>query len=83
MPYRLLRPFLLFAVVLLTGCATSNTGTVKTREYNGEHVQAVERVAKSAGVRIVWINPPTQVKERQIEYSMEVQMEGDRTNKEQ
>ncbi|NDY95585.1 hypothetical protein [Wenzhouxiangella limi] len=80
MPYRLLRPFLLFAVVLLTGCATTDTGTVKTREYNGEQVQAVERVAKTAGVRIVWINPPTRLKERQIEYSMEVQMEGDETN---
>lgn len=77
MPYRLLLPILLVATALLTGCATTDTRTVKTREFNGEQVQAVERVAKSAGVRIVWINPPTRVKTREIEYSMEVKMDRD------
>ncbi len=83
MPYRLLLTIFLVATALVTGCATTDTRTVKTREFNGEHVEAVERVAKSAGVRIVWINPPTRVKERQIEYSMEVQMDGDQTNRDQ
>ena len=72
-----LLPFALLAIALTTGCATtSNTGNPpRTREINDDHVGAVERVAKSAGVRIVWINPPTRVKERRFDNSMEVKLD--------
>lgn len=71
MRYRLLFCAVL-ALGLASGCATTDPSQRTTREINNEHVSSVERVAKRSGVRVVWINPPTRVKERQIEYSTEI-----------
>lgn len=70
-----LPPCLLLASALMTGCATTEPGAPRTREVNSERVSAVERVAKNAGVEIVWINPPTRVRERKFETSLEVKMD--------
>jgi len=71
-------PIILAIAALASGCAsTSHKGSSKTREINNDHVTSVERVAKSSGVRVVWINPPTRVRERRLEYSMEVELEPD------
>lgn len=76
MPLRLL-PILLVAAVLLTGCATTDPGLSRAHEVNAEQVTAVERVAKTAGVHIVWINPPTRVRERKSEHSAPDPIDGD------
>jgi hypothetical protein len=57
---------------MVSGCATTDPQATKTREVNSEHVSAVERVAQNAGVEIVWINPPTRVRERKFDTSLEV-----------
>jgi type IV pilus biogenesis protein CpaD/CtpE len=66
---------LLVAAALLSGCATTDPQTTKTREINSERVSNVERVAQSAGVEIVWINPPTRVREGKFETSKKVGVE--------
>ncbi len=60
---------------LTAGCATTDLAQTKTREINSEHVSGVERAASRTGVRIVWINPPTRVRERTLEFSVETTVE--------
>lgn len=62
----------LLSAGLLTGCATTDLQSETVREVNGQKVTAVERVAKDAGVHIIWINPPTTVRERKLTYSMKI-----------
>jgi hypothetical protein len=57
---------------LLTGCATTDLQTDSVREIDSERVSVVDRAAKDAGVHVIWINPPTRVRERTVNYSMTV-----------
>ncbi|MFP4208308.1 MAG: hypothetical protein ACLFSC_06570 [Wenzhouxiangella sp.] len=72
---RYLLPFALCTVLFATGCTTADKQMGTVREVNRDHIQAVERVAKSSGVEIVWINPPTRVRERTLEYSRTIEVE--------
>ena len=65
---------LMVAAALLSGCATTDPQTTKAREINAERVINVERVAQNAGVEVVWINPPTRLRERTFETSKEVRV---------
>lgn len=68
---------LLIAAVsgLVSGCATLDTSQSQGFEVRGEYVGAVERVAEKRGVTVIWINPPTRQRTRQIEYVTEVTVE--------
>lgn len=67
--------FTVLAVGLVTGCATTDPARSTTREVNSEHVSSVDRVASRSGVRVVWINPPTRVREHRLEYSAKITVE--------
>ncbi len=62
-------------VALLAGCATTDPSQSKTRELHSERMASVDRVASRKGVTVVWINPPTRVRTRDIEYSTEITVE--------
>ena len=57
------RKLMIFAAssLLLAGCASTGTSSVATSQsivVDGDYVAAVEKKAKPAGVRVVWVNPP-------------------------
>ncbi|MEE4295048.1 MAG: hypothetical protein V2J20_00340 [Wenzhouxiangella sp.] len=70
-------------IVALSGCATTGLGPNKVREINHQHVTAVERLADEAGVEVIWVNPPTQLRQRTIEYKMTIQPKRDETSRQQ
>jgi hypothetical protein len=61
----------------LAGCATSGQGPDKVREIDHHQVKAVERLADEAGVDVIWVNPPTRLRQRTIEYKMTIQPKRD------
>ncbi|HMA99253.1 MAG TPA: hypothetical protein VKO38_07365 [Wenzhouxiangella sp.] len=67
----------LLATCLLSGCATTELQSNTVRKVDSTQVTAVERVAKDAGVHIIWVNPPTRVRERKLKYSMTVKPKRD------
>ena len=74
------RPMIaLIALAGLAGCATSGRTPDKVREIDQQHVQAVERLADEAGVEVIWVNPPTRVRQRTVEYKMTIQPKRDET----
>jgi len=77
-----MRSFLIAAIVLMalivSGCASLDTTERHGFEVRGDYVAAVERTAKSRGVEVIWLNPPTQRRSRQIEWTTETTVEFNR-----
>jgi uncharacterized protein YceK len=48
----------LTAVILTAGCASTTTRSSETSKVNTAYMGAVERHARRANVRVVWVNPP-------------------------
>lgn len=49
--------------LLLGACATTDSANVasqRTITNDADYMVAVEKAAKPAGVRVVWVNPPKQ-----------------------
>lgn len=68
-------PAVVFLCTALVGCATTDPGKQHTHEVRGEYVAAVERVAEKRGVTVLWINPPTRQRVRELEYSTQITVE--------
>ncbi len=67
---RLPIPLLLLLPVALSACASLESGERQGFEVRGEYVAAVERAAKTRGVEVIWLNPPTQRRTRDIEWTV-------------
>lgn len=57
---------LVVASLLLAGCASTGTADLAARpsardpgfDYDHDYMMTVEKASKSAGVDVVWVNPP-------------------------
>lgn len=61
--------------LILAGCASLEPQKSHSHEVRGDYVAAVDKVAERKGVTVVWINPPTRQRTRDIEYVTEVTVE--------
>lgn len=69
---------ILLACMLISACASLEATEGQTFEVRGDYVAAVEHTAKRRGVEIIWLNPPTQRRTRQLEWSQDISVEFDR-----
>lgn len=52
------------AATTLSACVTVPEVPERTQELDAEKMVAVATAARSAGVRIIWVNPPTKPVDR-------------------
>jgi uncharacterized lipoprotein YajG len=57
--------FVLAAVLMLAGCASSGSSELTRHsgsklQNDADYMYAVESVARQKGVQVVWINPPSE-----------------------
>ncbi len=68
---RLTVPLLLALPLGVSACASLDSGQRQGFEVRGEYVAAVESAAKRRGVEVIWLNPPTRRRTRDIEWTTE------------
>lgn len=69
---------LIFSPMLLSACASLESAERQGFEVRGDYIAAVERAAKRSGVEVIWLNPPTQRRTRDIEWTTQKTVEFNR-----
>ena len=71
------RPMSLLLLLALgvSACASLDSGERQGFEVRSDYVAAVERVAQRRGVEVIWLNPPSQRRSREIEWTIEKTVE--------
>ena len=60
---------------LLNGCASLDSSERERVEVRGDYVAAVDRVARRRGVETIWVNPPTERRARNLEFTTQREVE--------
>ncbi len=63
------------AAALLNGCATLDSSDGERIEVRNDYVSAVNRAARSRGVDVIWLNPPTERRARNLEFTTQREVE--------